>query len=273
MAGNTGDVASQCYGGITTYDISGMKFQDLLPLGQKDSDPGLADWDIWAFVDTNGDGSLDETEAAAGPIFPNGATYTDSNGNYTLTLDAGGDYVICENKYSPSLGSWYQSFPSGNTKCAAYGAAAPAGHSFTDLSADQEDVDFGNWELVFTGFYDPVDEENSAKAGQGVPFKWNAYYNGISLDNEITNTTGWTVNSMRFTAGCSLLGTDDAIPPADDAGMSGLRYDRFDVPTATQNGQFVYVWNTLKSWAKTCRTFEVLYQGHAVATADFYFTR
>jgi hypothetical protein len=271
-AGNVQDpVTTECFTvgtAIVTYDVSGMKFQDLVPLGQKDSDPGLEDWDIWAFVDTNGDGSLDATEAGAGPLL---ATFTAADGTYSFTLTAGGDYVICENKYSPTLGTWYQSFPAANTKCAAYGAAAPTGYSFLDLGADQTDVDFGNWELVFTGFYDPVGESNLVKAGQGVPFKWNAYVNEVSLDNEITDTTGWTVNSATLV--CAGLGESDVLPYADDAGQSGLRYDWFDVPTETQHGQFVFAWKTLKAWANSCRTFQILYNGQIVGTAGFYFTR
>jgi hypothetical protein len=125
--------------------------------------------------------------------------------------------------------------------------------------------------VTLTGFYSPVDASNIAKAGQGVPFKWNAY-NGaaISVADEITSTSGFVVSSMKVS--CELLGTGDAVPAADDAGASGIRYDFFETPTATAQGQFVFVWKTLKDWANTCRVFEVSHSGVEL-TAFFRFTR
>jgi hypothetical protein len=125
--------------------------------------------------------------------------------------------------------------------------------------------------ITLTGFYSPVDPNNVAKAGQGVPFKWNAY-NGaaISVADEITSTSGFVVSSMKVS--CELLGSGDAVPAADDAGASGIRYDFFATPTATAQGQFVFVWKTLKDWANTCRVFKVSHSGVEL-TAFFRFTR
>ena len=122
----------------------------------------------------------------------------------------------------------------------------------------------------FTGFYAPVDPENVAKAGQGIPLKWNLYNGPIALANEITSTSGFSLSSTKIP--CSEVGSGDAVPTADDAGLSSLRYDTFATPTATANGQYVFVWKTLKDWANTCRTFKVLYNGVAL-TADFRFTK
>jgi len=125
--------------------------------------------------------------------------------------------------------------------------------------------------VTLTGFYSPVDPNNIAKAGQGVPFKWNAYNGAVpSLADEITSTSGFVVSSMKVS--CELLGTGDAVPAADDAGASGIRYDYFATPTATAQGQFVFVWKTLKDWANTCRVFKVSHSGVEL-TAFFRFTR
>jgi Bacterial Ig domain len=122
----------------------------------------------------------------------------------------------------------------------------------------------------FTGFYSPVDPENIAKAGQGIPLKWNLYNGPVSAANEITSTNGFSLSSTKIP--CSEVGTGDAVPVADDAGSSSLRYDYFIAPTATANGQYVFVWKTLKDWANTCRTFKVTYN-NVTLTADFRFTR
>ncbi len=118
--------------------------------------------------------------------------------------------------------------------------------------------------VTFTGFYSPVDPSNVAKAGQGVSLKWNAYSGAISLANEMTSTAGFTLSSAKVP--CDLVGTGDAVPTADDAGTSGLRYDYFAAPTANAQGQFVFVWKTLKDWANTCRVFKVA-NGGAEVTA------
>jgi Tfp pilus assembly protein PilX len=124
--------------------------------------------------------------------------------------------------------------------------------------------------VTFTGFYSPVDPSNVAKAGQGVSLKWNAYNGSVALANELTSTAGFMLSSAKVP--CDLLGAGDAVPAADDAGTSGLRYDYFATPTANAQGQFVFVWKTLKDWANSCRVFKVT-NGGAELTAMFRFTR
>ena len=123
---------------------------------------------------------------------------------------------------------------------------------------------------TFTGFYGGVDPENVAKAGQSISLRWNLYNGAIALANEITSTAGYELSSTKIS--CALVGTGDAVPTADDAGASGLRYDTFATPTANANGQYVFVWKTLKDWANTCRRFDVKY-GSVTLSAEFRFTR
>src|SRR5437899_12892385 len=58
---------------------------------------------------------------------------TDASGNYALSLNPG-TYVVCEVLQS----GWTQSFPTGNTKCAAVSGLGQAGYALTVSSNSSE---------------------------------------------------------------------------------------------------------------------------------------
>lgn|GEM_PF-4183794 len=97
--------------------IQGVKFADLDGDGVRDADePGLAGWTI--FLDENGNGTLDVSEAS---------TRTGSSGQYSFRVSPG-DYVVAE-VLEPN---WTQTFPAGGT------------HDVTVALGEVATADFGN---------------------------------------------------------------------------------------------------------------------------------
>ena len=126
---------------------------------------------------------------------------------------------------------------------------------------------------TFTGFHGGVDPENVAKAGQAISLRWNLYNGTVAPGNEVIdpmiNAGHYSLSSTKIS--CTLVGTGDAVPTADDAGSSGLRYDYISGLTDAA-GQNVFVWKTLKDWANTCRRFDVTYGG-VTKSAEFRFAK
>jgi uncharacterized repeat protein (TIGR01451 family) len=127
---------------IAKGTVSGVKFNDLNANHVRDTgEPGLSGWQIRAYLDSNGDGTLSASEAAATPA---ATTTTDSNGAYSFTLSVG-SYVICEVLQT----GWTQSAPTGNTKCAANTALGPAGYAVSVTCCPGSNAtgkDFGNFQ-------------------------------------------------------------------------------------------------------------------------------
>ena len=114
--------------------LTGTKFNDFDDDGTLTDDPGLANWTIRAYRDSNADGTLQagETSIAASDI-------TAANGSYELSLSPG-SYVLCEVAKS----GWEQTAPSGVT-CDALAGLAPGGHALTvSAGAQVAQLDFGN---------------------------------------------------------------------------------------------------------------------------------
>lgn len=132
----------------------------------------------------------------------------------------------------------------------------------------------GQQAYVFTGFYAPVDLVNKAKAGQGVPLKWNLYEGSAAAENEVIDPViGADSYALRSRpVDCDVFsGLGDTVP-SDDAGKSELRYDYID-GLEDAAGQNVFVWKTNKQWAGTCREVLVSYDGSDPLSAIFSFTR
>lgn len=95
----------------------------------------------------------------------------------------------------------------------------------------------------FTGFFQPVDNLptlNVMNAGRGVAVKFSlGRYQGIDIF-----AAGYPTSSMVV---CGFI-AEDAVEQTVTVGLSSLTYD-------TTTDQYVYVWNTDKAWASTCRTF------------------
>jgi len=124
--------------------------------------------------------------------------------------------------------------------------------------------------LFFRGFGYPVDSStlNVAKAGRAIPLKWQVFDRNAApvfdLDPAITR-----ISSVAFACNTS----DEPTDPVEEyaPGGSGLRN--------LGNGVFQLNWNTLKSYAGTCRRLRLDLgernpDGTAIyRTADFQFTR
>jgi len=115
---------------------------------------------------------------------------------------------------------------------------------------------------TFDGFYDPIDMNgviNSAKAGKAVPVKWH-----------LSNKTGDVSNPASFV---NLYSESAKCPNSNEdvienytTGSSGLRY--------IGSGNWQYNWNTLTSYAGTCRNVYVQFDsGQKSPFAFFTFTK
>lgn len=111
------------------------------------------------------------------------------------------------------------------------------------------------------GFFRPIDNDvfNVAKAGSAIPAKFSlAGYQGMSIF-----VAGYPKSvPIACAAGASLEAVDETVT----AGNSSLNYD------ATVD-QYIYVWKTEKSWANTCRRFQVMLIDGTMHTADFKFSK
>jgi hypothetical protein len=147
----------------------------------------------------------------------------------------------------------------------ATGSLGP--HTFTvtstDLAGNTTTKTITYYVLAIFGFKPPVDNPpilNIVNAGNTTPVKWTLKdANG----NYVRSLSAFTsVSSMAIK--CPSAGTDpdpDVVP----SGFAGLKYDLV-------NEQFVYNWQTLKSWKGTCRRLVIGLVGNGVLPyADFQF--
>ena len=116
----------------------------------------------------------------------------------------------------------------------------------------------------FHGFFQPVDNlptVNAAKAGSAVPIKFDLggnegldiFADGYPKSHAISCADGSAIDDIESTV---------------NAGGSSLKYDATVNPPA---GQYVYVWKTQKSWAGTCRQFDLKLMGGTTHAANFKF--
>ncbi len=117
----------------------------------------------------------------------------------------------------------------------------------------------GTLQYQFTGFLAPLTNGvlNQARAGQSVPVKWQLTDSSGNFITALSTVTG--TSSSNLVCGSESTGTE---VPTDTSGASGLRYD------STAN-QFIYTWQTDKSWAGTCRRFFLSLDDGSTHTVDF----
>ena len=134
------------------------------------------------------------------------------------------------------------------------GPFAPGIHTVTWTAQDAagnvgSDVQTVSVLFNFSGFFPPVDNlpaVNRAKAGQGIPIKWQ-----VSDGNGGFVSDPGVVQGIRFaTVGCDTGAILNGPGNAESKGRSGLRYD----PTGRQ---FVFVWSTPGTLAGQCAEFIV----------------
>ena len=151
---------------------------------------------------------------------------------------------------------------SSQTTTAAAGLAADnVGHTSDAASCTYSVV------YDWSGFFQPVDNKdaqgkwiyNSVKAGQGVPMKFS-----------LSGDQGLNIFAAQFpksvTVPCNSNATLDTVETTVTAGNSSLSYDG-------SIDQYNYVWKTDKSWAGTCRQFEMKLVDGTSHYAFFSFTK
>ncbi len=141
---------------------SGTKFEDLNGNGIRDAgEPGLQNWVIRAYKDTNANGTLDAAEA----VTPAASALTDSSGNYSMTFPSG-RYIVCEVLQA----GWAQSFPTASgASCAAGAGLAPRGWAINLVGVVEDSGnDFGNYrQATKTGVkFEDLDADGVKDAGE-----------------------------------------------------------------------------------------------------------
>ncbi len=115
--------------------------------------------------------------------------------------------------------------------------------------------------FTFVGFQSPVimDGWNTVKAGQTVPMKWQL----TAPDGNYVGNLGAVQKLETGPAACA-GGYENALQQAETSGLSGLRYD-------TETNQYLYTFQTDKSWTGTCRRFLLTLSDGTAHSAYFQF--
>jgi hypothetical protein len=114
-----------------------------------------------------------------------------------------------------------------------------------------------NVEAVFTGFFEPVDNQpalNLATGGQSIPVKF-----GIGGDGGLNILAAGYPKSTQMT--CDATAVPDPIESTTTAN-SGLMF---------AGGSYTYVWKTDKAWRGTCRRLTIKLVDGTTKSADFKF--
>ncbi len=157
------------------------------------------------------------------------------------------------------------------------GADAPSGapidtsslgaHTFTvtttDLAGNTTTKTIPYFVVGIFGFKPPVDNPpvvNVVNAGNTTPVKWSLKDAGGNYVRSLGSVTSVSSIAIKCDAAAS-----DPDPDTVQAGLAGLKYD-------LTGEQFVYNWQTQKSWKGTCRRLFVGLVGNGVLPyADFKF--
>jgi hypothetical protein len=140
-------------------------------------------------------------------------------------------------------------------------------HTFTvtsiDLAGNTTTKTITYYVLAIFGFKPPVDNPpivNVLNAGNTTPVKWTLK---DAAGNYVRNLGAFTsVSSMAIKCPAGLTDPDPDVVPS---GLAGLKYD-------LAGEQFVYNWQTQKSWKGTCRRLVIGLVGNGVLPyADFQF--
>jgi len=121
-------------------------------------------------------------------------------------------------------------------------------------------------QYIFVGFLPPVDNLpiwNSAKGGQTIPIKWQLTDNNgtIICDlNTLATPNGLTSIQTMCPGGAAVIDPIEEVLASP--GSTVFRCD---------GTQFIYNWQTSKSWAGTCRILTVRLADGTTHTAQFTF--
>lgn len=113
---------------------------------------------------------------------------------------------------------------------------------------------------AFTGFTQPVEPlptVNAVAAGRAVPIKF-----GLGADFGLGILSADSPSSVRV--GCDTTAVLDVVESSATAGSSSLTY-------SVGSGTYTYVWKTDKTWAGTCRMFQLTLDDGSLHEAKFNF--
>jgi hypothetical protein len=119
-----------------------------------------------------------------------------------------------------------------------------------------------NVNYIFVGFLQPIDNlptSNSVKAGQVIPIKWQLKDAAGNLINDLG-----TLAPNGLTSGTVACGSAP-VDVVEELSAPGSTMFRFD------GTQFIYNWQTTKSWAGGCRTLQVKLSDGTSHYAQFTF--
>ena len=192
MAG--ADQTGNDFGNFRQGVKSGLKYNDLNANGDRDAgEPGLADWVIRAYVDSNGDGDLDADETTVA-----GSDSTDANGEYSISLNPG-RYVVCEVLQA----TWTQSEP------------APAGNQCGNTVAGLGDGGYAI--LVTSGSTDPGNEFGNFRQGTKSGLKYNDLNANGDRDAGEPGLADWVIRAYVDSNGDGDLDADETTVAGSDS--------------------------------------------------------
>jgi hypothetical protein len=120
-----------------------------------------------------------------------------------------------------------------------------------------------NVNYTFVGFLQPIDNfpiVNSVKAGQTIPVKWQLKDAAGNLVSDLGSLAASGLQSVKIA--CDTGAPQDAVEELAAPGSTVFRFD---------GTQFIFNWQTTKSWAGTCRLMTVTLKDGNVYTAQFTF--
>jgi MBG domain (YGX type) len=120
-----------------------------------------------------------------------------------------------------------------------------------------------NVNYTFVGFLQPIDNMptvNSVKAGQTIPVKWQLKDAAGNLISDLGSLASSGLQSVKIA--CDTGAPVDAVEELAAPGSTMFRFD---------GTQFIFNWQTTKSWAGTCRLMTVTLKDGNIYSAQFTF--
>jgi hypothetical protein len=173
--------------------------------------------------------------------------------NATVAGVGGGTTPTGALTYTPPAGTV---LPAGANQALRVDAAATINYNAATKTV------YINVNYIFVGFLQPIDNLptlNSAKAGQTIPIKWQLKDYAGNLINDLGTLAPNGLTSGSVQCGAAAV---DVIEELSAPGSTVFRFD---------GTQFIYNWQTTKSWAGGCRTLQVKLSDGTSYYAQFTF--
>jgi hypothetical protein len=182
-----------------------------------------------------------------------GAPLSSTQLNATVAGVGGGTTPTGALTYTPPAGTV---LPAGANQALRVDAAATINYNAATKTV------YINVNYIFVGFLQPIDNLptlNSAKAGQTIPIKWQLKDYAGNLINDLGTLAPNGLTSGSVQCGAAAV---DVIEELSAPGSTVFRFD---------GTQFIYNWQTTKSWAGGCRTLQVKLSDGTSYYAQFTF--